>query len=538
MTSPPTGMTAHEAGDTPRAPAAVDSGDARTATFVEHLRTYPSTLLVMGVTLFAVFLPVVLVPYAFSDDYTDLYMATGWGATPQFGKSIIDASAITGRPFSGLLIQWGLSAAGSIDNLRFVRLLAVLSIVVLAVVLHVALVRSHVKPVPAALAALLVCSLPAFQVYSAWAVLYSSPLGAVLAGAASLFAVSALDAPRALARDRLVGAVALLFAGLLIYQPAAMFFWVFFAIALAGVVDDFDRSWRVARMHFGVGVAALVLAYLEIKFTVLVMGSGTTGAGRNHLSHDISGKAGWFFHEPLYLSLNLFDLTPSRLLAVFVALVSAGGILLWLVRHGARPLLYVAIGLVLIPLTYLPNLVVEESWAAYRTQVAISGLIAIYFFFGAAALWISFRDWLRPRVSRGQLVIAERSAIGLSALFVAVAVLIAAKNVTTLFAEPHSTEQGLLRSQVAALPPHVSRLVFVLTDWYGGLSKQVNYDEFGFASSVRQWSVGPAVDLILHEQGRLDPGDPRPKVDIYQSGSTEFPPGEPVIDLRGLASMR
>src|SRR3954451_8557172 len=109
MTSSPTGMTAHEAGDTPRAPAAIDSGEARTATFVAHLRTYPSTLLVMGVTVFAMFLPVVLIPYAFSDDYTDLYMATGWGGTPQFGTSIIDASAITGRPFSGLLIQWGLS---------------------------------------------------------------------------------------------------------------------------------------------------------------------------------------------------------------------------------------------------------------------------------------------------------------------------------------------------------------------------------------------------------------------------------------------
>src|SRR5438094_5213151 len=96
----------------------------------------------------------------------------------------------------------------------------------------------------------------------------------------------------------------------------------------------------------------------------------------------------------------------------------------------------------------------------------------------------------------------------------------------------------MLRSQVAALPDGVPRVVFVQTDWHGGMTNEVVYDEFGLPSSVRQWTLEPALDLILRDEGRLTLKGPRPTVDIYQSGSTTFPKGEPVIDLRGLARLR
>ena len=48
----------------------------------------------------------------------------GWPST-QFGKNIVDAGAINGRPIAGLLTQWFFSAADTIDNLRFVRLVGV-----------------------------------------------------------------------------------------------------------------------------------------------------------------------------------------------------------------------------------------------------------------------------------------------------------------------------------------------------------------------------------------------------------------------------
>ena len=549
MSTSPTGIRIQDADDLSVAPAVVDGSMNRTLSLREYVLGYRLMLLGMALTLFGVFIPVVIVPYAFSDDYTDLWMAVSGEPTAQFGKNIIDASAITGRPFSGLLIQWFFSAAGAIDNLRFVRLFGVLTIVALAVLLHWALVRSQIRPTVAALIAVLVCSLPAFQVYGSWAVLFSAPLAALLAGGASLFAVAAIDAPRGLVRDRLVGSVALLFAALLIYQPGAMFFWVFFAVALVGAVENSKRGLRLVRTHFAVGGIALVLAYIELKLTVRFMGAATNGASRNHITHDVGGKAHWFLHDPFYRSLNLFDLTPSPWFAALVAVVATGGILLWLLRRGARPLLYVLVGLILIPLSYLPNLVVAESWAAYRTQVAVSSLIALYACFGAIAIWLTLRDWLKARISRQALLASERLALSLSVLFVAVSVVVAAKNVLTLFVEPHITEQRLLRSQVAALPNGVQRVAFVLTDPFTedgrwpttsreGMSNLVVYDEFGLPSSDLPWTLEPALYLVLHEEGRLTLTGPHPAVDVYQSGSAVFPKGEPVIDLRGLSKLR
>ena len=85
---------------------------------------------------------------------------------------------------------------------------------------------------------------------------------------------------------------------------------------------------------------------------------------------------------------------------------------------------------------------------------------------------------------------------------------------------------------MAALPPGVPRLAFVETPWGGGVAGRVVYDEFGFASSTRPWVLGPAVDLVLREQGRLTPTTPAPIVDVYSPDATVLPTNEPVIDLR------
>src|ERR1051325_8258561 len=72
--------------------------------------------LAVALTLFGVFLPVLVVPYAFSDDYPLLWMADGGGPSVQFGKTIIDAGAINGRPIAGLATQLFFSAANTIDH--------------------------------------------------------------------------------------------------------------------------------------------------------------------------------------------------------------------------------------------------------------------------------------------------------------------------------------------------------------------------------------------------------------------------------------
>jgi hypothetical protein len=491
-----------------------------------------ATALGITLTIFGMFVPVLIIPYGFADDYMYLAYAKHLGLpSPPYAQSAVDLAAAEGRPVRGLLQTGVLSAAGTIGNLHFVRIISVLGIVALALLLHAALVRARVPRAPAALIAVLVCSLPAFQVYASWTLAFTDPWAAFLAGCASLLAVATLDVPRHLKIDRFVGATVLLLIAILIYQPPAMFFWVFFAVALVGSVGDSERALRLARAHFIVAALALPLAYVTVRLGGGLVGDRAAGAGRSALTHDVFGKVGWFMKFALYESLNLFDLTPSVWLAAFVAVVAAAGAALWLLRQAKRPFLYAVIGITLIPLTYLPSLAVKESWRypIYRSQVSLSALIALYFSLGALAIWATLKERLEPRFSRRSLVAGERAALALAVAFVATCVVIAGKNVTTLIAQPQMKELRLLRTQVAALPDHVPRVTFVLS---GPSERHVPplSDEFGMPSTFVWYPAEPLVLLILREEGRLDPQ--HPVVSLLPSWASPVP-GAPLVDLNG-----
>jgi hypothetical protein len=494
-------------------------------------------VLVITLAIFAMFLPVVIVRYAFTDDYPILFIADGLGSSPWFSRNLFETQVTGGRPLAGLLQEFFFSAAGTIDNLRFVRLVGVVGIVALALLLHWALVRSGIKPALAALFAVLICSMPVFQVYGSWTVLFVAPYAAILGGGASLLAGSAVEEPRGLVANRVVGATAMLLAALLIYQPPSMSFWVFLAIAVVGARHDSRRTLRLARTHFGVAAVALALAFLTTKVAVHLLGSTTANSARNALTHDPIGKARWFLNHPLYQSLNLFDLTPSPWFAVVVVIVAAGGILLLLDREGVRPLLYVGIAVVLIPLSFLPSLVVEENSPTFRVQGALSSLVALYFCLGAVGVWLAARDRLELRLNYKTLIAADRVTFAAAAAFVAASAYAAATNITTLGVEPQSTELRIIRSQVAAIPTGATRVAFVMSGWYQGMTTPL-FEELGLPSSAVPWTAEPAVLLILREEGRLAPEGQRPIVDILPWYTTVLPKDEPVIDLRGLERLR
>jgi hypothetical protein len=537
MSTSPTGIRVQEVADMSAADAEVENGRPGLS-----LRAYLSDsraiVPVIAVTIFGMFLPAVIVPYAFSDDYPILAMATGFGPNPYFGKTVLDASAVNGRPFAGLLDTFLFRAAGTIDNLRFLRLFTIVGIVALALLLHWALVRSGISRTYSALIAVLVCSMPPFQVFASWALVFPSPYAALLASGASLLVVAGVDAPRNLVTDRMVAATGLLLSSLLIAQPSAMFFWIFLAVALVGSGHASKRALRLVKAHAGVAVVALALSYVVLKLGAHTVGSTAPNAARNAIVHDLVGKARWFFEQPLYRSLNLFDLTPSHWLAALVAVIASGGILLLLQQRGVPTLPYLGIAALLIPLTFLPNLVVSENFLSYRTQVSLSALIVLYVCLGALGIWFTVRDWLRPRVSGQALIVTERAALAGAIALAAGSAFSAAKNVTTLFVQPQSTELRLIRSQVAALPADVKRVGFVQLDLYQGMSPLVLGDEFGVPSSAKPWSLTPSVLLILREQGRLAPNSPYPVVDPLPSFTTTLPADEPVVDVRELQRFR
>jgi hypothetical protein len=515
-----------------------------------YLASSRTALVAVTLSVFAMFIPVAIVPYARTDDYGFLWLAVSGHPDPLAGRSIFDTSAAQGRPLEGLLNSWLFSAAGSIDNLRFLRILAIVGIAAFGVILHWALVRSGFRSAPAALIAVLISSLPAFQVYAAWTVAFSTPCAAILAGGASLVAATAVDLPRQLRRGRLVVSGAMLLAAILIYPPPAMFFWVFLAIAVVGARYEPRRARRMVWSHLGVAGIAFAFAWASTKLAVHLIGANAPNAARSTLVHDLAGKLRWFFgwrsthetglsvHNPLYGSLSLFELTPSRWLSSLVAIVAICGILALLFRERASIPLYAGIAVLLLPLSFFPSLIVAENSPTYRVQVAMTALIALYFALGAYGLWLVVGDWLRPVLSGRGLAALEHLAAAAALTFVAISAFSANRNVTTLFVVPQSTELRLVRSQLAGVPAGTQRIAFVETGNDQGMTSFISVDEFGVPSSARPWVPRPFALLILHEQGKLSADEPEPIVDVLPPTTSTYPKHEPVIDVRELRQLR
>ena len=151
-----------------------------------------------------------------------------------------------------------------------------------------------------------------------------------------------MDAPRQHV-DRLAWATPLLLVAVLTYQPAAMFFWVFLAVALVGAVADSARALRLARVHFAVAAVAAGIAFLVYKLGIRLIGEDAIG--RSRCPHGRRRRQG-----RVVLALGSLRVAePLRRDVVGLAGSSRGhrrrrGHRALPLRRASRPMLYIALG--------------------------------------------------------------------------------------------------------------------------------------------------------------------------------------------------
>jgi hypothetical protein len=462
--------------------------------------------------------PVLVAPYAYADDYALLAARARGEMAPDLRLKVSQ-----GRPTYALLLD--LFFPRSFAYLGYLRLLGVVGIILLAWKLYRALGRAGWSRDHSFSMALIVCTLPPFQVYAACAVAGFFPFAALASASAFNLAERAFHERHPGRTWALVaGAVLLLLSALTIFQPAAMFFWVFAAIIL--FKPEVSPSSVLPRF----------LWYTATGFTGSILGFGVYKLGsarysymvpplRSHLTRDIGEKALWFFREPLTNALNLVNLTPDRSLAVSVGVVITGGLILYLRGRAMDWLSKVVIALSLVPFSYLPNLLISESFAAYRTLSALTALTVVYAFF---ALWGYGRTL--------GLTVASPMTVGLR-LAALISCFLAAHNVTAYFALPQSLEIKWLRGYLAQQDLSHRRSIYVISSSpKDSIAPAVRYDEFGLPSSFPAWSSGSMVYLLLRE---MDPDGGKLPIQVVPAGGPIDPPaGALVVDERRLSSLR
>ncbi len=466
------------------------------------------------------YLPVLITPYALSDDYAVL-AAFRFGVGASFERQFRFSG---GRPVLAFLADLFFRFVPNIGGLRYVRLLSLIFVALLAWSIYQAAKSTGHARRAGFLVAVIVVTLPPFQILMSWAANASYFLAALTAGAALYGAEWALRTPTPSHKWGLVAAsILLMLLAITNFQPGAMFFWVFAVLVMFKPSATAISAVRRLLWYSGIAAAGLVLGFVVYKLGMLKYGY-LASPMRSQLSSDPLAKANWFVHWPLRDALNLIKLNPSSGVAIGVAVfVSAGLVLYFQGEPGERLCKYV-LALVVVPLSYLPNLVVAEDWSSYRTQIALAPLILVYFFFALCG----YTRLLQRRA-------AEQVLIAVLSLSAVTSVLVAAHNVQTYLAIPQMIELTLMRSQITSGDLAVARSIYIIGA-HDSIAPPERYDEFGVPFSAAPWGARSAAYLVLRE---VDPvQDSIPILVAPVEGPINPPPDALVVDMRKLAYFR
>ena len=443
--------------------------------------------------------------YAFLDDYAYVFSANHHKL---YGLTALLVSQ--GRPIFAETIHI-FTSVSQIGDLRWIRLLSLAGVVALCQLLIVHLRETTTLPLSACIATgILIGLMPSCQVYVSWATMVSFPWAALLAG----LSFRALNNGSTSEWNSIAWSLALLICALAQYQPSAMMFFVF--AGAAWVTTEKAPSIKAILRAAAVMGTALAIDYAATKLLPIVIYHNYTPYSRTALVTNLCAKASWFLTEVLTDGLNFPFIQGSGIIAIFAAVfIGSGlGILFWRDRSSwvTRSLL----AIFLLPLAYLPNLIVQETWAGYRTQIALTSLLALYFVMALAA-------WLRLlRIDR--LTPAFMFAVVLGCAWVA------RHNVETEFTIPQVRELQLVSAYLRREDnlESAKQVYFVPAPWQDYLAPLVRYDEFGVPSSEAAWTPPGIAWLILsgeHSPGANNLGN------ALVGPATKAPKGATIVDL-------
>ncbi|HUE71456.1 MAG TPA: glucosyltransferase domain-containing protein [Pirellulaceae bacterium] len=430
----------------------------------------------------------------YADDYWLLWQ---WREEP---ARVLDVWNSAGRFVTATLfpLLWG--DANTIGDLWRPRLAAVVGIDLLAIGIYATMRRMDYSWSFSLAMAGLTALLPTFAVYAAWATCSGHVYGCLAALAA--FAIVDMrwkQRPAWMIPALMLGGIVAETIALCIYQPAGMFYIVPCLLALASTgmaAWSWAATLRVG-IHAAVLIAAMCAAIVIFKSSA-GEAEGIDLARRGNVTSDPFLKAARFVAQPLAQSCQPFGFTnhwhnASRIALAFVCL----GILVPLGTfarlEGSVPnrLLRTAGLLALIPLAYLPHLVVAADFFPYRTRAAIAPAVLFVLLLAAAGgIRYLFREESRRRVVQ-QVALAAVACVALIA---------ARYHVTHGFLVPSQIEWAIVRAEVlreAGRDKKPEQIVFLMPDSSRPIARRFVYDEFGYVSSSHPWTCRGMTGLAV-----------------------------------------
>ena len=432
---------------------------------------------------------------AHSDDYWLLWL---WRHDP---AEVARLHMVQGRPLTAWLWHIGWQELQSTGDLWQPRLLSAIGVGLLSLAIYVSLRRLGYMPDFALAVAAAAALLPTFAVYASWAVCWLYPYACLTALAAFWITESAGGHWLWLRAGFALPAVGALAAAFCIYQPAALFYVVplMFLVASDRWTNLPKREVLILAIHVlvllaAIGAAALVYQALAENLQELA------AARRATFTRDPVWKIGRFILQPLGQSSVLFfflnDWSKPEMAGILVPIFG-----IWIpwglyLRFGGTPAargIRVALLLALVPLSYLPNLLIASDDFAYRTRPGIA--VAVLFLLVASTSGI-LRHFVVDRERRAHV------ACGGIIAAIATGFLLFQHHVAEFYLIPTQLECTVIRSEVLRelrREPMPQKVVFVMARHKQPVATRFIYYEMGYASSSLPWTCEGMVGLALVE---------------------------------------
>ena len=482
--------------------------------------------------LIVVYSGVLLLPYAFMDDYFWLERVL------TFPMGVYTALAAQGRPINGIILRAAFLWAGQLDRLWAVRAFTIAETAALGFVFYLGATRAGWDRARAALLGGMACVVPATQVYVAWTTSVPIPLSGILAGTAAILTGWALGHRRRWPALAIAPILVMLAAA--IYQPTAM---VFCAVAS---LDLFRPTPQISSNSDCVGVLRRAAAYAAVDAAGLLLALGIyfhgmaryayeVPSGRDGISHDVVGKFLGFVRNPLVDSLNLYSLEYNVPISIAIGIFTIIGLIGYFRGPFFYRLIPLILAVILVPYSYAPSLLAKGDEWSYRTQIGMAWMVLVL-------VWLAVNGWWRMigRVAGASDI--RRRTIPLFAVIAAAFMsgAMAAYNTTVLIAWPQAIEQSLLRIELSRPDVRAARRIIVeQPGWGDGAAPIRRYEEFGIPSFMASWVPAQAIHLVRLES---DPHPPRLRVIRVEANQGPWKKplgnGTVVIDMRQVRDAR
>ena len=352
------------------------------------------------ITLCITYWPALVMPYVYHDEFRFWERIPGSLAVHSlyyylfaFGR-FLGATILT-------IVGW---LVNNVTDLNMIRFITLMQLGLCGLFLMVWWHKYFVNPINSFLATIIILTLPPFQSIAMYApnCIIATAILLSLWAAVRTSQISLTEPwERRIISPSAILSILFLFFALSIYASAATFYWIIVAIVILSNQAESQNNFKNQLINFfSIGTIALVIYALILKLFKSIVIPHTFGMYNPYvLTTDVLGRLKWFMREPLVNALNLWNIFPKTSYAIiaFIFILSGGLISIRDVikhyRNGkkgenfVRRFLNLFLFLLLLILSFLPNLLASGEAPFYRCSTALTSIILL------TLLW-AIQQWL------------------------------------------------------------------------------------------------------------------------------------------------